>query len=182
MLTLWNKRKFKELTLLTDEMRERGEYLLRNPKLGKRAIKRTKRGKEFSNCFGTSVWIMGQWAQEEACRISRNIPQIYEHCENSVIAYKNRPSFFETNVLETFLQENFTREKSGRPGDLIIVEDDLFYRKHGWSVVHAGVWTGVDNYALTQHNIGGVFELEKFFNGNPFQKNYYFARLIDPTS
>lgn len=156
----WTKKKLEKIALLPDEMRERGEYLLMNPRLGRKVVGKTNSGRGiFSNCWATTVFMEGEESIDKCRKISERMP--FLRGENTWIYSENntRPGRVEYNVMREFLLENYHNVKHPLPGDIAILEE---YVKGAHRLYHTGTWTGVNNTILSQNNSGGIFRLEEF--------------------
>jgi len=84
-----------ELEILPLEMWGRVRTLLQRPGLGEEPIGETSLGKEvYSNCFGTTVYLLGEESVEKVRRLSLD--------DNDL----NSPSFFWINGRPGFIEES----------------------------------------------------------------------------
>ncbi len=171
-MIFWNRKNLERIALLPDGMRQRGEYILRNPRMGRRPLGKTDSGEKFwSNCWGTTVFLEGENSYQECKRISMKNPFIIRGIPSVYWEKRNRPGLVEIDVMEEFLDNNYKKVDNPRAGDVVVVVGD--YRRN-W-LAHTGIWTGVGNYVLGQHNLGGNFGLQEFF-GQGRNRSFYFAR------
>jgi len=179
MLMPWTKNKLEKdlqkIRLLPSGMRERGEILLRKPRAGRKYLGKIDEQKLYSNCWGTTVFLEGEGAFNQCKEIATGMPPHHGYIPSVYWKDRSRPGLVEINVMEKFLGMNYDRIDNPSPGDVVVVESfdmGVIY------LAHTGIWTGVDDYVLEQHNLGENFGFQNFFvgqNKHPFF-NYSFAR------
>lgn len=176
----WTRKKLEKLVLLPDEMRERGEFLLRNPRLGKKVFGKTESGKKFmSNCYGTTVFLEGGGAISNCKQLSQHDPFYSGDFPSFYWENESRPGMVEVNLMQKNLKENYYHIENPIPGDIVVIKRN--YMKDYW-LTHTGIWTGIDNLILSQFNFGGKFFLEKLSKNNIYQEDGYFVRANHQTS
>ncbi len=173
------RKKLEAIRVLPTDMRDRAEYLLRNPRLGKKIIGKTEFGRRiFSNCYGTSVFLLGSDATKKCRQISKSQPPIFK--DNPPIYYRNlsRPGFINVNTMQGFLIRNYNITRRPEPGDLAIIEKNNYDK---YRLGHVAVWTGIENVVICQDGFGGKFQLNNFLSISIYTHTTYFASRKDQT-